>query len=418
MTRFQAPRGASDILPPRSVLHETIVRTGEDLFKIFGYQRIETPIFEQTEVFERGLAAESEIVTKQMYTFQDKGGGSLTLRPDGTAPVVRAAIQHDLSSTGMAKLYYSGPMFRHERPQAGRGRQFTQIGVEAIGSASPDIDAEVVVLAAKVFEAVRLEGLTLLLNSIGHPGCRSVYIPVLVDFLEANRENLSADSRRRITINPLRTFDSKNAGDKKVLAQAPLISDYLCGSCADHFDTLQALLSELGVTFTLEPRLVRGLDYYTRTTFEFTAPGLGAQNTVGAGGRYDGLAELLGGGALPGIGFALGVDRIALALEAATEDEELRGLDVFVAAASDAARKAALLVATRLRERGVSADLDFMGRSLRSQLTQANRAKARWAVVIGDRELAEGNVTLRNMTTGEETSIPEKDLAERLSSHG
>lgn len=419
MTRFQTPRGASDLLPPTSGLHETIVRTGEDLFKTYGYRRIETPIFEQTEVFERGLTAESEIVTKQMYTFQDRGGASITLRPDGTAPVMRAAIQHNLSSAGFVKLYYSGPMFRHERPQAGRGRQFTQIGVEAIGSAGPEIDGEVISLAARVFAAVRLEGVSLVINSIGHPGCRSVYIPVLVDYLEANRQELSTDSQRRITTNPLRTFDSKNARDQKALAGAPLISDYLCGSCADHFEGLQSLLSDLGVVFTLDPRLVRGLDYYTRTTFEFKGPGLGSQDTVGAGGRYDGLAELLGGSALPGIGFALGVDRIALALESSEETSEAtEPLEVFVAAASEAARRPALLLATRLRDRGLSADLDFMRRSLRSQLTQANKAGARWAVVIGDRELAEGRVTLRNMTTGEETKVAQDELADRLSSHG
>lgn len=419
MERFQAPRGIPDILPPRSTLHQRIVRSAEDLFARYGYRRVVTAVFEDTGVFLRSLAEESDMVTKEMYTFQDKAGRSITLRPEGTAPVIRAVIEHHLDRTNKpVKLYYTAHMLRHEKPQAARFRQHTQVGVEAVGSEGPSIDAEVIQLASSLFQSVGLQDVELLLNSIGHPGCRSVYLPELVKFLETHRAELCADCQRKIPVNPLRTFDCKVESDQKILQDAPLITDYLCGSCADHFEELQTLLGELGVRFSLNPRLVRGLDYYTRTTFEFHAKGLGAQSQVGGGGRYDGLAELLGGTDLPGIGFGLGVDRIGAALEAAGLAEEGSDLDVFVAAASDAARKTALLLATRLRDRGVSADLDFMGRSLRSQLTQANRTGARWTVVIGDREIAEGLVTLRNMTTGEETKVGEDELPDRLSSHG
>jgi histidyl-tRNA synthetase len=404
VTLFQAPKGAPDVLPPRSEVFERIIRVGEDLFKRYGYRRVETPAFEDTGVFERGLQEGSEIVTKQMYTFTDRGSRSLTLKPDATAPVVRAVIEHGLDRAGLpVKLYYTSPIFRQERPQAGRRRQFTQIGVEALGSPGPEIDAEVIELAAAVLKAAGLQA-ALALNSIGHPGCRSEYLPVLVEFLNAHREELSKDSQFRIDRNPLRVFDSKEETDLRVMAGAPLIGDYLCGSCADHFDAVKELLTSAGVEFVVQQTLVRGLDYYTRTAFEFTSIGLGSQDAVGGGGRYDGLSEALGGDPLPGIGFALGVDRIALALESLGPAGE-PALDVYVATAADSQRRTALDAARRLREAGISADLDFMGRGLKAQLKAADRAGARWAVVLGEREAAEGKVTLRDMASGEQSEM-------------
>ncbi|MGH2703812.1 MAG: histidine--tRNA ligase [Actinomycetota bacterium] len=416
MAKFEAPRGAPDILPPRAKVHRRVVRTAEDLFARYGYRPIEPPIFEVTEVFERGLEAGSDIVTKEMYTFTDKGGRSLTLRPEATASVVRAVLEHGLDRGALpVKLSYSGPMFRHERPQAGRQRQFTQVGVEALGSPGPDIDAEVVELASAVLRDAGLDT-TLQLNSIGHPACRAAYLPRLVAYLEANRERLCADCRRKIETNPLRTFDCRVPGDREVLRGAPLISDHLCDECREHFDAVQGLLKDGGVDFRLEPRLVRGLDYYTRTTFAYLAEGLGAQNEVGGGGRYDGLSEQLGGGPLPGIGFALGIDRIALALEAEGE-ETATGLDVYVASVGEEARRRAFVIATDLRRRGLACDLDLDGRGLRTQLKAADRAGARHAVVVGERDLAEGGVTVRDMASGREERVPVDALAAHLEAH-
>jgi histidyl-tRNA synthetase len=413
VTLFQAPKGASDVLPPRSGVFERVVRAGEDLFRRYGYRRVETPVFEDTGVFERSLQEGSEIVTKQMYTFTDRGSRSLTLKPDATAPVVRAVIEHGLDRAGLpVKLYYTSPIFRQERPQAGRRRQFTQIGVEALGSPGPEIDAEVIELAAAVLKAVGLEA-ALALNSIGHPGCRSEYLPVLVEFLNGRREELSKDSQFRIDRNPLRVFDSKEDADRKVMAGAPLIGDYLCGSCADHFDGVKELLTSAGIEFVVQQTLVRGLDYYTRTAFEFTSKGLGSQDAVGGGGRYDGLSEALGGDPLPGIGFALGVDRIALAVENLGPADEA-ALDVYVVTAADSQRRAALEAARRLREAGVSADIDFMSRGLKAQLKAADRAGARWSVVLGEREAAEGKVTLRDMASGEQSEIELGQVAARV----
>lgn len=416
MTEFRAPRGAPDILPPRSAVHQWIVRTAEDAFARYGYRRIETPAFEHTEVFIRGLAEGSDMVTKEMYTFEDKGGRSLTLRPEGTAPVVRAIVEHHLDRAGKpVKLYYTAPMFRHERPQAARYRQHTQVGVEAVGSEGPVIDAEVIELAVFVCGELSLGGVELLLNSIGHPGCRSVYLPELKKFLQSHRSELCEDCRRKIDTNPLRTFDCKVEGDRRIMTEAPLVTDYLCGSCADHFDGVQQALGELEVEFTADPRLVRGLDYYTRTTFEIQSRGLGAQSSVGAGGRYDGLAEQLGGESLPGIGFGLGVDRIADALELQGAGPE-QTLDAFIVTTGAEAQTKALPLASRLRKQGFHVDLDYQGASVKSQFRAANRTGARYALVIGAREMAEGKFTLHDMGSGEETMVAESDLGDRLRS--
>lgn len=413
MTTFKAPRGAGDVLPPASELQERVARTCEDLFRLYGYRRIETPPFENAEVFSRSLDSRSDLVTKEMYTFQDKGDRTLALRPEGTAGVVRAVLEHHLHRSEVpVKLYYTGSMFRHERPQAGRSRAFRQAGVEALGVGEPSIDAEIVTLGSRVFAALGLD-ITLRINSIGHPVCRGAYLPRLVAFLEAHSAELCKDCTRKITTNPLRTFDCKVPEDRELMKSAPLISEHLCDECAEHFAEVRLLLGQSDVTFDLDPRLVRGLDYYTRTTFAFVAPKLGAQDEVCGGGRYDGLAELLGGEPLPGIGFALGVDRVALALEEEGASAPER-VAVFVIGIGEGAGREALGLATRLRDAGIACDLDFGFRSAKAQFRMADKLGAPFAVILGDREMAEESVTVRNMRTGEETKLPGDRLVTHL----
>ncbi|MFN2609661.1 MAG: histidine--tRNA ligase [Actinomycetota bacterium] len=404
---FNAPKGAPDLVPPRSLLFEQVISRTVAICKLAAYQRIETPAFEYTELFERGLDDASDIVTKEMYTFEDKGGRSLTLRPDMTAPVIRAILENRLDKSGLpVKLFYVASVFRHEKPQAGRQRQFTQVGIEAVGSASPSIDAEAMELAQRMIVAAGIGSSTLLLNSVGHPGCRAEYLPKLVAFLEAHREELCEDCQRKITKNPLRTFDCKVPSDRSLMEEAPLISDHLCVACKQHHEDVKKLLGDLGVGFTDAPRLVRGLDYYTRTAFEFVSEGLGAQNSIGGGGRYDGLSESLGGDPLPGIGFGLGIDRMVLALESKGVSVEPK-IDVYFIALSPQARPVAMKLLSRIRSLGISADLDHMDRGAKPQFKAADRANARWAVILGDKELSESTVTLRNMSSGEEQSIPQ-----------
>lgn len=415
MPKFTAPRGAPDALPPRSEAQEAIVRAAEDLFKRYGYRRIDTPSFEETEVFLRGLEEGSDIVVKkEMYTFTDRGGRSITLRPDGTAPVVRAIIEHGLHRKALpVKLYYVAHMFRYERPQATRYRQHLQLGVEAVGSEGPEVDAEVVELAMSLYGILGLDRVTLVLNSVGHPGCRADYLPKLVTYLQAHAAELDDDCRQRIATNPLRTFDCKVERDREILSKAPLMRDHLCEECRKHFESLLAYLGDMGISFEMDPMLVRGLDYYTRTTFELRAPGLGAHDSVGGGGRYDGLSELLGGERLPGIGFGLGVERIAAALEKQREFS-LVPLDAFIVTVGDDARPRAILLATELRRNGLAVDLDFVARGVKGQFKAADRSGAKKAVVIGERELRENVYTVRDMESGEELSVEASKLTEHL----
>jgi histidyl-tRNA synthetase len=406
--RFRAPRGTYDVLPPESWQWLALMRTALDTFARAGYRPIETPIFEHTEVFERGVGATSEVVTKQMYTFTDRGGRSLTLRPELTAGVVRAVVEHDLGRGSLpVKLAYAGPMFRQERPQKGRYRQFWQVGIEALGSDEPDVDAEIVEVGDRFLRSCGLE-LTLVLNSIGHPdeSCRLGYNKVLGEFLDENRDALAPEDRARIATNPLRTFDSKEARTIEVMTRAPLISEFICDACRSHFEAVKHSLSVLDVAFTIDPRLVRGLDYYTRTAFEFVSEGLGSQNAVGGGGRYDGLSEQLGGPPLPAIGFSLGVDRILLARGESAEKFAVPGVSVYVVALGATARSRALSLATELRRAGIGADLDLAGRGMKGQMKDAARSGARWAVIVGEKELAAGEVTLRDLESGEQERVP------------
>ncbi|MDQ3766538.1 MAG: histidine--tRNA ligase [Actinomycetota bacterium] len=410
------PRGTGDVLPPESWRWQAAVRLAMDSFAIAGYAPIETPIFEHTEVFERGVGVASEVVGKEMYTFTDRGGRSLTLRPELTAPVMRAVLGHNLHRSRLpVKLSYAGPMFRQERPQKGRYRQFSQVGIEAIGSMSPAIDAEVIEVGDRFLRDAGVEP-TLVLNSIGHlgSGCRTGYLKLLTEYLVANQSSLSPVDVERISLNPLRTFDSKESRTIEVMRRAPHITDHLCDECRGHFDAVQSHLQRLHVSYTLDPHLVRGLDYYTRTAFEFTAGGLGSQNAVGGGGRYDGLAESLGGQHLPGIGFALGLDRILLS--GFETKQESGPVTAYVVAIGTAAGEQALAIATRLRAAGIGADLDFLDRSVKGQMKDAARSGGRWAVIVGDDEIAGERVTLKDLTTGEQETVALSELESRLES--
>ena len=417
-----APKGTYDLLPPESWRWQEVVRTAMDSFARAGYAPVDTPMFEHTEVFERGVGGASEVVQKQMFTFPDMGGRSLTLRPEGTAPVVRAVLEHRVARGALVgsvpvKLAYAGPMFRQERPQRGRYRQFFQVGIEAIGSDNPLLDAEVVEVGARFLSGVGVQA-TLLLNSIGHPdpSCREGYLDTLVRYLTDNRDDLAPEDRARIEINPLRTFDSKEEATAGVMAGAPSIADHLCDACRKHFAVVREELGGLGVPFEVDPTLVRGLDYYTKTAFEFVVGGLGAQNAVGGGGRYDGLSEALGGGPLPGIGFDLGIDRIRLARdEQQATPPEAGMLTAYVVAIGPEAERAALKLATRLRRAGIGADLHYAGRNVKGQMKEAARSGAPWAVILGADELAEGRATIKNLSNQEQKTVAVDELEEHLS---
>ena len=413
---FRAPKGTNDLLPPGSIQWQAVTRLAFDTFARAGYLPIETPMFEHTEVFERGVGDATEVVGKQMYSFVDRGGRSLTLRPEGTAPVVRAVLEHGLDRGSLPLKYaYVGPMFRQERPQKGRYRQFWQIGIEAIGSDEPVVDAEVIELGVRFLRDAGV-GTRLLLNSIGHvaPDCRQSYLKVLTDFLRSNENALAEEDRTRVTTNPLRTFDSKEPATVATMKAAPVIAEHLCAACGEHFAAVREILTDAQVDFELAPRLVRGLDYYTRTAFEYVAQNLGAQDAVGGGGRYDGLSESLGGPHLPGIGFALGMDRILMARS--PEEDIPAGVEVFVVVLGETAGPEAFKIATRLRRAGIGADLDLSARSMKGQMKQADRSGARWAAIVGEQELASGSVTLKDLRTGDQRDVPLADLEKEVTS--
>jgi histidyl-tRNA synthetase len=406
---FTAPKGTRDILPPESWRWERLTRLALDSFARAGFAPIITPDFEHTELFERGVGNASEVVTKQMYTFPDRGGRSLTLRPEGTAPVMRAILEHGLERGPLpVKLAYAEPMFRYERPQKGRTRQHLQVGAEGIGSENPVLDAEIIELSHRFLSDAGLKP-HLLINSIGHEdaSCRQGYIKVLSGFLHEHAAGLASEDRERLDTNPLRTFDSKDKRTVEVMKDAPLLSDHICDACREHFAEVRGALDDLGVGFELEPRLVRGLDYYTRTTFEFQVAGLGSQSAVGGGGRYDGLSEALGGPRLPGIGFGLGIDRILLALggQGSGGQGSEGAVDVYVVALGTQAHRAALKLATDLRRAGVGADFDLVGRSMKGQMKDASRSGATWAVILGEDEIAKGTAALKNLTTTDQRTI-------------
>jgi histidyl-tRNA synthetase len=386
VTRIQAPRGTHDVLPSEQPLWQTVTREMERLCALYGYRRIQTPAFEDTELFRRTSGAGSDIVQKEMYTFEDEGGRSLTLRPEGTAPICRAYIEHGMHREPQpVKLYTLAPMYRYAAPQRGRYREHYQLSLESIGSADPAVDAEVLQFYDALLRKLGIARYELLLNSIGDRNCRPAYIEKLNEWLDANAGALDDDARRKRATSPLRVFDVKNETVRAALRDAPKIGESLCAECADHFAQVRRLLDAYGVAYTLEPTLVRGLDYYTRTTFEFVGPDESAQaSTICGGGRYDYLVEEIGGPATPGIGFGAGIERLVLSLELEGVTAAERSLDVYVVVADGGDRSDALVTLTELRAKGIACDTDYAGRSMKGQLTQAQKRAAIVAIRTAD----------------------------------
>ena len=375
-----------------------------------------TPIFESTELFLRGIGETTDVVTKEMYTFEDRGGRSMTLRPENTASVVRAYLEHKLyGEQKVHKFYYMGPMFRHDRPQAGRYRQFNQFGVEEIGSQDPAVDAEIIAMAFQLFRELGLNDLVLHLNSVGCPKCRPVYRQKLIEFFDGKRDELCDDCKSRLDKNPLRVLDCKEDGERMLSEGVPLITDYLCEECAEHFEKVQSYLTGIGISFEKDPRLVRGLDYYTKTAFEIMYAPLGAQSTVCGGGRYDGLIEEIGGPSVPGIGFAVGMERLLLTLKEQgllPPVEEIR--PAYIVALGDEARKEAFILQQALRAKSLYAEIDTNGRSMKGQMKAANKINADFTVIIGEDELAQGQAQIRNMETKEQETVALGDVVEYI----
>jgi histidyl-tRNA synthetase len=407
-SKFQAPRGTFDILPEAARSRRRLEAAAAEVFGRAGYEPIATPAFEDTDLFERGVGKSTDIVRKEMFTFEDKGGRSLTLRPEGTASVCRAYLEHGMQKLAQpVKLHYLGPFFRHERPQAGRYRQFHQLGAECIGTDSPLADAEVIMLLADLLGELGVPGVELRLGSLGSFEARRAYLEDLKAHLHAHEGELSEDVRERIDLNPLRAFDADDEGTRGVMANAPTIVEQLQGEDAEHFAEVRALLDASGIDYVIDPTLVRGLDYYTRTIFSFVCDRLGAQSEIGGGGRYDGLIEQLGGPPTPAVGFAAGIERILLAL-----DEEVagEGRDAFIAVADPSQRQWAMALAAELRHAGISAELDLGGRSFKSQLKHANRIGARRTLILE----ADGSAQLRDMESGEQRAVDPGNLVDEM----
>jgi histidyl-tRNA synthetase len=385
------------------------------VMRVYNYQEIRTPIFEETQLFARGVGADTDIVTKEMYTFEDRDGSSLTLRPENTAPVIRAYIEHRLDQRpGVQKLYYMGPMFRRERPQKGRYRQFYQIGAEAIGSPSPFVDAEVIEMASDILTRCGLDDFQILLNSVGCANCRPGFVAALRERLAGVAETMCADCRRRASTNPLRVLDCKRPEDQPIIEALPSILDHLCGECRSHFATVRELLDGEGIAYTIQPRLVRGLDYYTRTTFEFLHGALGAQNSVLGGGRYDGLAEALGSkAAAPGIGFSIGEDRLILSLEEKQPAAHRPVLELYITALGEEALYHCAGLAQRLRRRGACVELGTESKLKRS-MEIANKLGARYVLIAGENEMRAGNYALKDMSSGEQIHVSIEELEQRF----
>jgi len=409
VTTFEAPRGTHDILPAEQPSWRLVTGEAERLCSLYGYRPIQTPGFEDTAVFQRTSGAGSDVVQKEMYTFEDRGGRSLTLRPEGTAPIARAYLEHGLHREAQpVKLYTIATMYRYSAPQRGRYREHWQLSVEAIGSDDPAIDAEIIQLYDELLARLGITRYELLLNSIGDENCRPQYLERLTAWLDQHEDVLDEEARQKRVTSPLRVFDVKSERVQEALEDAPRIGDSLCDECRAHFDSVQAHLENYAVEFTLAPTLVRGLDYYTRTTFEFVDEAIGAQSSICGGGRYDGLIEELGGKPTPGIGFGAGIERLLLSLEGAGTEPEPDEIDVFVALHDAGDKPRVLPLVQELRRHGLRADVDYGGRSLKGQLTQANRLGARAIVEWG----AERSTLRRRGELDEE--VPTAELAERL----
>ncbi len=407
-------KGMNDILPEDVATWQFLEQKARDIFGTYGCQEIRVPVVEKTELFCRSIGETTDIVEKEMYTFNDKSDHSLTLRPEGTAPVMRSFIQHKLFNNDQVnKLYYMGPMFRYERPQKGRYRQFHQIGAEIIGIDNPRIDAQVLAMLSHYFEAVGIKDVSLQINSLGCPACRPAYRDTLIEFLQQRIEQLCPDCQRRCSSNPLRVLDCKSKTCQAATTDAPSVLDHLCQECDDHFSAVQQHLDLIDTTYTINNRMVRGLDYYTKTTFEMVTNNLGSQNAVAAGGRYDGLIEDLGGPALPGIGFAMGVERLALLL--GTDAIKPSTPKLFIATMGSAAEELAFTLLHNLQQQGIFAEMDFSGKSLKAQLRRANKLQCAYTLFLGENELAEGNAQLKNMQNSEQKAIALDGLLTTLS---
>ena len=400
--KFASIKGTKDILPGDVHRWQHAERAIRSVMEAFNYREIRTPAFEETALFARGIGELTDIVGKEMYTFTDRSGTSVTLKPEMTAPVIRSYIQHSLGAEQpLVKVYYLAPMFRQERPQAGRLRQFHQFGAEAIGGAPAAVDAEIVALAVEVYRTLGVKNFAVRINSVGCEKCRPAYKEVLTKFLEPVAAQLSEESRKRLTANPLRILDSKDENDRRLTLNAPLMKDHLCEECRSHFGELQSLLAAAGVTFEIDGRIVRGLDYYTKTAFEILSTDLGSQDALAGGGRYDLLVGQLGGKETPSVGFAAGIERLLMAMEKQSlpQGEPPHPL-LYIAAADEEGKRWALPEALRLRREGIACDADLLGRSLKAQMREADRQGARFVVVVGSREIAAGRAALKPMAGG------------------
>jgi len=412
---IQSIKGTKDILPDQSHGWQALKVIIRSTMNNYGYKEIRTPAFERTELFSRGVGEETDIVSKEMYSWTDQGGEKLTLKPDLTAPVVRAFIQHNLrEQSPINKLYYIDTLFRRERPQKGRYRQFHQFGIEAFGSENPEIDAEVIAVALAVLNKLGLEGLTLKLNSIGSPECRTLYRQAIRSYLKPYLNDLSEISQRRFDKNPLRILDTKIPHEIEILNDIPNVSDSWTPEDKAHFEELKSLLDAMDIQYSLAPRLVRGLDYYTRTTFEITSSALGAQDALCGGGRYDGLVKTLGGKATPGIGFAAGMERILLAM--GNFDSNINNTQLYIVGLGDTVRPVVVKLAEDLRQNNIRTNFDPLRRSLKAQMREANKTDARYAILIGDQELESGEVELKDLSTGDQEKIALDKLVDHINS--
>lgn len=408
---FQKPTGTQDLLPGAVETWQKVESKARDLCRRFNYKEIRTPIFESTELFERGVGETTDIVEKEMYTFKDKGDRSMTLRPENTAGVVRAYVENKLyGEPDLTKLYYIAPMFRYERPQAGRYRQFHQFGIEAFGAVDPSLDAEVIALGYQFLKEIGLTGVTVEINSVGNAPSRAAYRQTLLDFLTPMKETLCKDCQSRMERNPLRVLDCKV--DQAKFADAPSIIDSLDEECATHFQKVQEYLTQMNVDYVINHRLVRGLDYYTHTAFEYKAQGIGAIDTIGGGGRYNGLVSEIGGPEEPGIGFGIGLERVALLLDKqGIGGNDAPPLDVYLIALGERAEAKMASLLYELRVAGVSAEKDYQGRKMKAQIKSADRMNARFAAILGDDELDRGEIALKELATGEQRFVKLDELA-------
>ena len=412
--QIRSIKGTQDILPKESLKWRILEKKIHDTMELFNYGEIRTPAFEKTELFDRGVGMQTDIVTKEMYSWVDQGGESLTLKPELTAPVSRAYIQHSLGiQKPLTKLYYIDALFRRERPQKGRFRQFHQYGVEAFGSEHPEIDSEVISIAVRLFKELGVKDLTLKLNSIGSENCREDYKKELKKFLKPHLNDLSANSQKRFETNPLRILDTKSPAEMEIIKNAPEISTFWTKEDEEHFKELCTLLDTLKIKYTIDSNLVRGLDYYSRTTFEIIAPSLGAQNAICGGGRYDKLIEMIGGKPTPGIGFAAGIERILMSLENYPDSNTI---DIFVAGIGPNVRQTVFMVADELRQNNLSTECDMLRRSIKSQLREANKIGAKYAIIIGDKELEKNIAEVKNLENGNQEKVKIESIISHMTS--